>query len=176
MDTLQGSSLVPSPPQKSGMPTSVTWCPHWGGWCGSRSLIIDIWSWWFPKRGLGLAPCACSGDLRGEWHSRAKCSGMPQLKHSDFFLNNCVAEGGVGWAPVLMGSLAGFRLHERNSVQVMSQSLRSISGTLSARAWIPIRCLLASFGVTGGRVEDDRGLSQKLYVYIGIPFVEMFWR
>ena len=144
MDTLQGSSLVPSPSQKSEMLTSVTWCPHWGGWYSSGSSIIDIWSWWFPKRGLGLAPCACSGDLRGEWHSRVKCPGVPQLKHPDFFLNDCVAGGGVGLTPVLIGSLAGFRLRERNSVQVMSQLLRSISGTLSAQAWIPIRCLLAS--------------------------------
>ena len=73
-----------------------------------------------------------------------------------------------------MDLLACFRLRGRDSVQVMSQLLKSISEALLTWAGIPIGCLLASFGVTGGRVEDDRGLSQKLCVYLGIPFVEMF--
>ena len=42
MDTLQRSSLVSSPSHKSKIPMRVTRCPHWGGWCGSGSSIIDL--------------------------------------------------------------------------------------------------------------------------------------
>src|SRR6266511_4051655 len=99
------------------------------------------------------------GRHRGSGQLGRKCPTCPQLKQECWV---CCPRGGAG-AP-----LPGLRLRGRNSVQVISQPLKSILGTLPTWARISIWCWLFSFEATGGGVENDWEFSLETCLDIGV--------